>query len=262
MCLLKALASGYILLHDETRPQYKHLQPWTNCSLSLATAAPRPKQVIDCLSLKSDKPSYLEVRYGYIWSLLHAIAFLTDIQDVPGCGGDRRAVLHIHQKDRESNRPHIPTASFVAELEKWQSRNIIGRTDVQLVTDAPGKVHWEYEEYVAKQRLSELFALHRSPQSGNPTIFETLQAMRCGNPLVLRATSYVGVVGMALKVYTDLEECRPGHLILMDTGTWWKGFYVHDSNALLGFEQHNTSWGEKWDSPPNAKPCFLAEYLG
>lgn len=55
------------------------------------------------------QPSYLEVRYGYIWSLLHAIAFLTDIQDVPGCGGDRRAVLHIHQKDRESNRPHIPT---------------------------------------------------------------------------------------------------------------------------------------------------------
>eukprot|EP00667_Euglena_gracilis_P011509 EG_transcript_11760 len=261
MCLLKAMATGHILVHHETRPVYRHLRPWTNCSVPLLTAA--RQDFADCVHVKTDKLSAVEEKFGYMWSLLHAIAFVTDFQPAPRCGDDRYAVLQVRRTDKVTERPYIPTAAYMAELEKGQRTRVFGRTDVQLVTDAPADVRKEFQEYVAREHRAEFFALRevQLPVGRNSSLLGDLQAMRCSDPLAIMATSNFGILGMALKVHYDLRECRPGHLLLMDTGSWWKGFYTVAPDSLLGFDQYNTSWGVKWPRPPGQPANISAAYL-
>lgn len=49
----------------------------------------------------------------------------------------------------------VPTAAYMAELEKGQRTRVFGRTDVQLVTDAPADVRKEFQEYVAREHRAE-----------------------------------------------------------------------------------------------------------
>eukprot|EP00448_Togula_jolla_P018599 CAMPEP_0170586332 /NCGR_PEP_ID=MMETSP0224-20130122/9693_1 /TAXON_ID=285029 /ORGANISM="Togula jolla, Strain CCCM 725" /LENGTH=360 /DNA_ID=CAMNT_0010909881 /DNA_START=201 /DNA_END=1279 /DNA_ORIENTATION=- len=169
---------------------------------------------------------------GTFWWLIHGLGFLLQPIGTVQQRFLRRysqlphgyAAMHVRRGDKNLEAEPIPAELFIDELEDIVHQD--GQIPLRIVTDEEEEVFQESAVAVASPRREARFLPCPSTlksnisrvwnESDDRDVMLDLLFLENANPLAVALTSNFGFVGMARKIYRDLQMNRPGRVLLVN----------------------------------------------